>query len=365
MPELNINAATTSNYSGIDPYQIAPKQTDGPTGQKEFEWTNEKATLYNGYFSSQPDLRSAILMKAIWNVGKGYTADSTTKVVLDHISGWGKDTFNDILFNMEVCRRVYGDAFAEIIRADDKAKTILNLKVLDPASIKIIVNQQGQIIRYEQFSKTGANKQPTIFQPEEMLHLANNRYADNVHGVSDIEALIPTILAEAQSFDNTNKLMAFQAKPFIIFKMKTDDETKIATFVAKVQKARKLGEDMFIPDDENVLEYEVIQINPSDFILAWRNDIKSKFYRSLGLPTVIFGNAGGTESGSKVEYLAHEQVFERDQLYIEQQLWKQLRIKIDLYPPTSLLENLQADESKDAQNAITTQPQDASGGRDS
>ena len=80
---------------------------------------------------------------------------------------------------------------------------------------------------------------------------------------------------------------------------------------------------------------------------------------------ILFGSAGSTESGGKVEYLGHETVFEHDQLYIEEQVKAQLGYKINLNSPTSLLENLAADENKDAQNAIAFQPQDARGGRDS
>jgi hypothetical protein len=38
-------------------------------------------------------------MRAIWTVGKKIEADPETTVILDHISGWGKDTFRNILKN--------------------------------------------------------------------------------------------------------------------------------------------------------------------------------------------------------------------------------------------------------------------------
>jgi len=83
----------------------------------------------------------------------------------------------------------------------------------------------------------------------------------------------------------------------------------------------------------------------------------------MGLPQIVFGAGNSTESGGKIEYLAHEQVFEKDQLFVEKQIWNQLQLKIDLIPPTSMLENLQNDYSKDgAAQEINIQKSDVTAG---
>lgn len=358
MANLNLNKAQLSNYAAIDEYTIATKSIDTAQDQKETEWINSKASTYWGYFNAVGDLKSAFIMKAIWNVGKGWKAEKETKQILENIDGWGKDTFDDILFNMEICRRVFGDAFAEIIRGNDGR--ISNLKPLNPGDVKIIVNKKGRIIRYEFVNVVTGTKEE--FRPDEIFHLSNNRLANQIHGISDIDAVESVILAESQSFDELKKIVSFQAKPFIIFKLKTDDDTKINTFVDKVRRARQLGDDMFVPDDENLLSYEVVQVNPSNILMAWREDLRNKFYRVVGMPLILFGNAGSTESGGKIEYLGHEQVFEHDQRYIEKQIWAQLGLKIDLVPPTSLLENLKTDQNKDAQQGLEIQRNDVVAG---
>lgn len=364
MSNLDISKATSTDYTNsIEDYEVSPKNTDGIGAGKETTYTNPLWTQHWAYFNEHAELKSAILMKATWNVGKGYECDTRTKVILEHITGMGKDTFDDVLFNMEVCRRVGRDAFAEIIRADDG--TLLNLKPLDPGSMRIVVDNKGLILRYEQINKLGDKTEIIKFQPKDIFHLSNNRLADQIHGISDIESLDKTLLAELESFSDTKRIMHTQAKPFIIFKLKTDDETKINALVAKVDTLRAKGEDLFIPDDENILSYDVVQVNPSQLIIAWRQEIRNRFYRALGLPQVIFGQANATESGGKVEYLAHEQVFERDQRYLEKQIWNQLGLKINLISPVSLLEALQSDENKDNQNAITMQQQDISAARGS
>ena len=356
---LKIGSAQYSDMTNsIDDYEVEYKVTDGVTDQDETEYMNSNWSKQWGYFNTIPDLKSAIIMKAIWNVGKGYETDPETKVILEHISGWGKDTFEDILFNMEITKRIGGDAFAEIIRDEDTG-LLINLKVLDPSSIKIIVDRKGIITRYEQVSKLpkkGEYKHE--FKPEDMLHLSNNRIADQIHGISDIDSVEEIIKADKENFLDIKKIMHHQARPFILWKLKTDDKTKIAELVSKIDAARNLGEDMFIPDDDDAIQYEVVQVNVNQMIATWRDNLRNGFYRAIGMPLIVFGNAGTTESGGKIEYLAHEQVFEKEQKSIEQQIWNQLNIKIDLIPPTTLLENLQNDEAKDNQNALNLAPAD-------
>jgi len=358
MAEYNLSSAQASDMTNVvGDVTIQAEVTDGASEAGETRWTNPDWSKYWGFFNNSPDLKSAMLMKATWNVGKGYETDEDTKIILERINGWGKDTFDDILFNMEVIRRVNGDAFAEIIRRDDG--TLINLKPLDPSTMVIIVDAKGIIVRYEQESKV-EGKKPIKFQPEDMFHLSNNRLADQIHGISDIKVMEETLLAENESFTDMKTIMHHQARPMIMFKLGTDNTTKINAFAKKMDNAVKKGENIYVPIDKDAVDFEVVSVNVSQIVLAWRDDIRNRFYRALGLPQIIFGSAGTTESGGKIEYLAHEQVFEKDQRYLENQILNQLGITIDLLSPVSLLENLQTDENKDAQQGLEVQPQDAS-----
>ena len=71
----------------------------------------------------------------------------------------------------------------------------------------------------------------------------------------------------------------------------------------------------------------------------------------------------GNESQSKIEYLAHEQVFSHDQKFLEEQIWNQLFLRIKLNSPVTLLENLQTDERKDGNQGLEIQPADVTAGR--
>ena len=63
-----------------------------------------------------------------------------------------------------------GDFYAEIIKDGGK---LINLKPLNPATIKIIANDGGIITGYEQISKGAITKKPLhSWKPEEIFHLS-------------------------------------------------------------------------------------------------------------------------------------------------------------------------------------------------
>lgn len=366
MPGLNIsNAVNGSSNSGIDDYQIATKNLESGGDTEETQWINTQWPVQWGWFNQSSELKSALILKTIWEVGGGYTCDSGTSVILDYISGWGKDTFDDILFNMKLIARIGGDSFAEIVK-DASSGKIINIKVLDPSTIRIIVGRNNIILRYEQIAKTDKTVPGVVtkFEPKNILHFSNNRLGNQIHGISDIDILIPTLQAEEENFPDMKSIMHRQAIPFILWKLKTDDKTKIAEFVQKVENARKLKGDMYIPDDENIATYEVININISAVIFEWRNEIRNKFYRVIGLPEILpSGASGATESGSKVGYLAFEQIIKKEQRQIEKWIWNQLFMKIKLASPDSLAAPLQQTNAALGQgNGMLPQPSDLQAG---
>jgi len=335
------------NTNQVTAYEVAALNVDTAQDLEETAWMNNRASIQWGWFNSNPDLKSALVMKAIWNVGKGYECDAATKVELEHIKGNGKQTFRDILFSLEVMRRIYGDSYAEIIR-DEKTQKLINLKLLNPADIKVIFGKDGMIKMYEQINQENKSK-AAEWKPEEILHFQNLSMCAQTHGISEIDVLEPTLKADEESFADVRKVMHSQAVPLVLWKLKTDDVTTINDFVGKINRARALGgENVFIPDDENLVSHDIIQVNLSQAIFEWRNDIRNKFYRNIGLPQIIPGAGGSsTESESKVIYTAYGNIVENDQKYIEEKIWNQLYKKIDLIPPESLIPQLQADTKKD------------------
>lgn len=351
--------------STIEDYSVDAMNTDGPSENTETEWQNPEFTKYFGYYKQIPELKRAIDMKAMWTVGKGYiTPDTRTKVVLDRIHGWGNDTFNTILENMIIMMLVNGDSFAEVMK--DNQGELVNLKPLDPSSIKIIVNRKGIIQKYQQTTKLpnkGTSKKD--YTPNQILHFTNDRVADEIHGVSIITAAQWVIDALNEAQEDQRKVMHRNVAPVKIWKVDADNDTALSKIKKVIQDANRDFENIVIPKD--TIETEILSVpsNATLNILPWINYLKSLFFVIVGVAEVQTGApaTGTTESGSKIAFLSSEQAVIAEQRYVESMVRAQLGLNILLSKTASLEAPLQADEAKDgAQGQTNFQPNETTAG---
>ena len=356
MPDTNISNASYGNLTntGTD-WSITNVSQDGPADQEETVYTNSNFTKYMGYYKTIPELCMAIDAKATWTIGKGIIADPETTFILDTIKGFGKDTFNTIIENAIRTYHIGGDAFLEIIRDEDGK--LINLKPLDPASISIVANRAGIIKRYEQINKTKGGKN-TKFKPTDILHLARNRVADEIHGESLIRAVENIILMRNEAMSDMKTLMHRHVKPINVFKLDTDDAAKIAVFKAKADAATDKGENLFIPKGAVELELLSVPANSTLNPLPWIQQLNQYFFQATGVPQIIVGGSQEmTEATAKIAYLAFEQTIEEEQLFIEEQIGQQLGLEIELEFPASLENELLTDKSKSETTQAST-PED-------
>jgi hypothetical protein len=355
MPYTNISSTTTSDMTNtLTDITVNSQQTDGATGSEETTYQNTDFGKWLGFYKEIPEVKTAIDMRAIWTLGKGFKADPQTTAILDFIKGFGMDSFNSILKNMIVTRRIGGDAYAEIIR-DDKGE-LLNIKPLDPSTIQIVVNKKGIVKEYRQLSKN--KKAEVIFKPKDIFRLTNKRVADEIHGVSDIQAIEPIILANKESFVDYKKVMHRYVKPMMKFELDTDDVAKINSLVTKFDDAVNKGENLFIP--MGTVKHELVTVPSSATLspIAWREHLRSYFFQVVGIPQIILGSSGEfTESTAKIAYLAFQQSVEDEQLDIEEQVWNQLYLRIELEFPASLQNEMLSDDNKDGR-MTASQPSD-------
>jgi len=346
---LNIDAAAHSNMSNaVSDVVVNAQQTDGVQDQEETFYQNTKFTQWLGYYKEIPEVKTAIDMRATWTGGGGYEADPETSVILDHISGMGNDNFNSIMKNLRIVRRIGGDAFAEVIR-DESSGILINLKPLDPSTIKIVVNKQGIIKRYEQVTKAGSKSTAKKYTPDKIFHLVNKRVADEIHGVSDIEAIEQIILANKESFTDMKMLQHRFVKPMMKFTLDTDDQTKINKLIATFDEAVQKGENLYIP--KGAVEHELIAVPSNSTLnpLPWREHLRNYFYQVVGIPQIVLGNAAEfSESSAKIAYLAFEQSVDEEQNEDEAQVWNQLGLRVTWSFPASLRNELLSDEKKDS-----------------
>lgn len=347
MPQVSLDSASKGGnvaaFNSLD-YSVPGLNTNAATGEEEYEWQNTRAAQYLGYYKTIPELKIAIDAKATWTIGKGFVSNPLTTLALSSIVGFGKDTFNSILENLVREYHIYGDAFAEIIR-DDEGR-LVNLKPLDPGSIKIVVDSKGLVKRYEQTDKV--KQVVKNFDPDDILHLARNRLADEVHGVSIIECCEWIILARNEAMADYKKLMHRNIYPVRIWHLDTDVPSQVAAFKAKVAQSKGEGEDIFIPKDAVETELATVPENSSLNPMPWITMLTQYFYQAVGVPQIIIGGSQElTQTAAQIAYLAFEQTIEEEQLYVEEQVLKQLNLEIELSFPASLQNNLLSDNRKD------------------
>jgi len=344
MSDTNISAAETGNLSSIGTnYSVDPISTDGPNGESESYWTNLEYTQQLGYYKTIPELQAAIDAKATWTIGKGAIAEPETQFILDKINGFGKDTFNSILENAIRTYHIGGDAYIEIIR--DNKKNLINLKPLDPSTIKIVASPKGIIKNYIQTSKVKKTEKP--FKKNQIFHLSRKRIADEIHGISLIKSVERIILMRNEAMEDYKKLLHRNIYPIRIWHLDSDVPSKVAAFKAKVLAAKEDFEDIFIP--KGAVETEIAATPPNSMMnpLPWINQLNQYFFQAASTPQIVVGGAMEiTEASAKIAYLAFEQTIEEEQLYIEEQVGIQLGIEIELEFPASLQNELLSDQTK-------------------
>lgn len=338
MADLKIeNASTTNLTDNVDDFNVSSETLDEAQNQKESYYDFPNSSEYLGYYKKIPELKRAIDALATWTCGKGYKPQSVrTEVILENIKGWGEDSFEQICFNLIVQKKVFGDAFAEIIR--DEKGDLINLKPLYAGNMRVVVNEKGLIKRYEQRNK----KKKIIFEPHEILHLSENRIGNEIHGNSIIESVKWVIDARNEALQDERKLKHRELAMGVLY-VDTDDTTKRDEIISQYEDAVNNGEVLVLPKD--VAELEHSKSRASDRLL-WIQYLENFFYQAVGIPRVIATSENYTEASSKVGYLTFEPIYTWEQTQLERDLWGQLAIKIKFNRPASLAGTLQEDEEK-------------------
>jgi len=336
MAELNITNTTTTNLQGTETkFSVAAQVPDSTQANKETVWDYPDANKNLGYYKTIPEIKSAIKALAIWVAGIGYTADAQTQAILENITGWGEDGFQAVCQNLIIQKKIFGDAFAEIIRGDNGS--LLNLKPLYPGDMRVVVGEDGIIIRYEQRTKG----KPRTLQPDQVLHLVNDRIANEIHGISVIEALKFIIDAKNEALNDERTIR--HRELLGILELDTDDTTKITQAITQVQNA--INKKEVLVTMKGVSEFKDNPMTTKDR-LQWLQYLDNLFYQVVGVPKVIVTSEGFTEAGGKVGFLTFEPVYTSEQTELEGDLWNQIAVRLKFNRPPSLSGMMQESEDK-------------------
>jgi hypothetical protein len=331
--------------SSVSNYSVPLKRTDGATGTGESYWYNSEFSKRYGYYESLPELKNSIKGYATWITGQGFDVeDAEIKVILEHLKGWGEDNIGAIFWNMLVMKKVNGDAYAEIMRADDKDKTLMNLKPLSPENVIHVVSPKGMIIGYDYLQADGTKKR---LKPEQIFHLVNDRVADNIHGDSVIDAMKWTIDARNEAMADWRRI-SHRATIRILY-IEEDNKTQLANMKRDYADAINKGELLILPVKAGDAQFQDLTLPPYQAFLEWIKYLENVFYQALGIPKVVLGGtADNTEASAKVSYTAWEPFYTREIVDLEADIWNQLGIKITFKKPASFVNQIQTDETKNA-----------------
>lgn len=340
--QTDITQTTQTNMeSNVSDYSVDAQSIDGVQGKTTWNY-GEKFSDWLGYYKSIPEVRQPINNYATWVVGKGIVTDTRTEVILDNITGWGEDNFLSIMWNMIVMKKVNGDSFAHIIKND--TGTLINIKPLDPASMKVTIGGDGIIDFYEQISKI-KGKKPMTFKTNEILHLCNDRIADEIHGTSVIEAAEWIILARNQAMADI-KRQTHRSMIRVLY-VDEDDKARIANLKTDYAEAIDKGELLIIPTLEKDAKFQQLEVPAISAYLEYIRYLENAFYKAIGFPKSLTGDAEGIpESGGKMAYFNHMPVYNREVTDLQNDLWNQLAIKVEFKEQASLTDSMNDTENK-------------------
>jgi len=297
---------------------------------------------HNAYYKKHSSVKAVINKLGMWSVGKGYQAKKGVSDTLDKVRGSGKDTFDEVINNVVRGRHLDGDSYAEIIGG--KGQSLLNLKPLNPGTMKVYYTDAGMIAYYAQVNLDGSEE---IFDKEEIFHLSLNRIADETHGEGDIATLM-NYLDKIKQIDEDMSVMFHRfIVPMVIWRINTDKASEVARFNTDQKNAFDKGQNLVIPN--KAAEWDLMEpgkngVDP----LQWRQTWVEEVTKGGGVPALIMAiEAGTTEASSKMVYLAWQQVIEAEQMYLEKQIKQQLGLEVKFEFPASIAENLDDDQRKD------------------
>lgn len=342
--ELDVGQSSVITSTAVD-FSPDAETTDGATGNKETTWDFSEFSTELGYFEEIPEYRQSIKALANWTVGRGYEAEnSEQKIILEHVIGWGEDTFDSIMWNMMCTKKWLGDAMAHIIR-DEKSQTLLNLKPLPMDVMRTVANSKGMILRYEQLAKlpNGTVDKGTVvkkFKPKEILHLVNDRTVDSIHGTSLAKSV--RFVMDARNEAMRDKRRVLHNSSIRVIEVDSENRTKINSLKADYAEAIKKGDVLIVPKDT------VSFPSVPDFVHAsdnWIQYLENTYYLNSGVPKVILGGSSDfTEASSKTAYVTFEQVWGKEQRELEMDLLNQMNLRIKFIKPASFIDDTQQQE---------------------
>ena len=311
---------------------------------------------WHGQYRNIPELQGVLDRLAMWVVYGGDDTGATAEKEIEFendshrkrfekFTGYGKDTPEDVLFNLFRMGKICGTSMGEIIKT--KKSGAVNVKPLDPSTIKVKQDKKGFLKDFEQISyKTGADGKQQIttentIKKENMFYIAWNRIADEIVGIPSGEKLKKIIDWRHQAMEDLADLFHRYVKPFWVFYVDTDDKTEIAAFNTKIEDIfNNRGKNHMTIPEETVKSHERLAVPQYSTLdpLNWIKHLERYFLISEGVPELISGIGRETaDASARMIYLAWRIICIANQKVFEKHIYSQLGIKLKLPRPVNIL----------------------------
>jgi len=342
MAQYDLSKGTTTGLSGVPDFVVQSMALDvaNADGSETYVYF-DKATENFGYYFNHPQVASPINSLCTWAFGQGYTTENPkTKVILEHISGNGKETFNQIIWNHAAVKLMNGDSFIEIVKKDG---VIINLINISPERVKVVF-VGSRIKRYEVWNGGKWVKKNL----RQIFHSMNKKIGDQTHGTSIIQSNKNVNDAMIEAFED-ERIIKHRDKALGVVYYKTNNEGKIAYANTQIKKAVQDGDMVGLPED--TAKIEPYPSKSSEERQNWLSYVESLGYQTGGVPRSIATSDGASEISGISGHLIFENIYAKEQLDMENEIWNQLAIRIKFTRPPSLAPKTQ--ESQTANTGTT------------
>ena len=335
-------SATTTTTTKAD-YRVGSISPDSPTTIDENFWDNSRFTIWFAHYIKHAKVKKAIDGFADWVLGQGYTTDTRTQVILEHIQGNGKETFDDLMWNAIVMKKVNGESYTHVIR--NEKGTIINMRSLSPNHMRVVYSGKGRVKQYRHYTVANKSGEFVTYEPNEILHMINDKVADEMHGRSVIEPVEWNIDAQEEA-KRVHRKLVWRSGVVRVIEVDTSNTAELAILKAQYKIAEEKGDVLLLSKGKA----EVKDWKPSmdvAGIIAWLDFLDNEFYVSIGWSRDLSGaSTGATEASMKMSYITHEPLYVKEITELESALWNQLGLKVTYNRQQSLMDNAQSDEAK-------------------
>lgn len=333
------NITTSGLADAVKNYSPPNQTTDGTDTSIGAIWDNRYFKKYYGHYKAHPELKAAIHALGNWTTGNSYQTDKGTKAILNRITGSGEDTFESLMWNGIIIKKINGDAYFEIIRNEDG--DLINIKALNPETMRTVYTKNGIIKEYQQW--TGSEYR--TLKRTRVLHLMNDRVADEIHGTSVVEACEWVINARREAMEDWKRLS--HRSTIRVMYIDADNTAKLNSVKSEYAEAIKNGELLIIPAKKGEAEFQDLVLPPIEAFMRWIEYLENFFYTAVGVPKVVLGGSSEfTEASSKIALVTYDQAWKKEQADLEADLWNQVGILIKWNSPASLMSEAITDEQK-------------------